>query len=64
MAFDRVSGGNKEEGEDVPCRDGVSSLYDDVRAVGKVRRMDDEAVFEGEGLVWRALDGVTRMRDS
>lgn len=45
-------------GGDVPCRDGVSSFYDDVYAVGKVGRVHDEAVFEGEDLVWRAHDGV------
>ena len=44
---------------DVPCRDGVSSFDDDVHAVGEVGGVHDEAVFEGEGLVWRTHDCVT-----
>lgn len=61
MAFDRVSGGNDVEIGSVPYSDGVSSFYDDVRAVWEVGRVDDEAVFEGEGLVRRTHDGVTGM---
>lgn len=45
----------------VPCRDRVSSFYDDVSAVGEVGRVDDEAVFEGKGFVRRTHDGVTEM---
>lgn len=45
--------------EDVQCCDGVSSFDDDVHAVGKVTRVDDERVFEGERLVRGARDSVT-----
>jgi len=33
-------------------------------AVGEVGGVDDEAVSEGEGLVWRTHDGVTGIRRS
>lgn len=33
-------------------------------AVGEIGRVDDEAVFEGEGLVWRAHNGVAEVYGS
>lgn len=35
-----------------------------MHAVGKVGRVDDEAVFEGEELVGRTHDGITGMQRS
>lgn len=55
---------NKGQKWGAPCRDGVSSFDDDVHAVGKVGRMDDEAIFECKGLVRRAHDGVPTMDHS